>query len=205
MPDLIIQSRTAQDIDNFASTPSQVLIISGPRGAGKSALADLIAIRVLNLSAEEYDTYPYKLILGADLDDEFGIDSVRSIEHFLSLKIPSKQAYNRAIIVNRAEELAIEAQNALLKTLEEPPEGTLIILCASHTQSLLPTIRSRAVILSIHKPSKAEVEAFFKKQGVAADQFDQAYTVCGGLPGLISAVLANEDHELLSSTSYARQ
>jgi len=78
-----------------------------------------------------------------------GIDQVRKIKHFVGLR-PYSEIYKVAYI-EEAQNLTIEAQNAFLKTLEEPPERTIIILTAPSIDSLLPTIISRCQIIYLKR------------------------------------------------------
>jgi DNA polymerase-3 subunit delta' len=55
------------------------------------------------------------------------------------------EARRRVVIVDPADAMNVQAQNALLKTLEEPPDGTTLVLLAANADALLPTIRSRCV------------------------------------------------------------
>lgn len=78
-----------------------------------------------------------------------GIDQIRRVKHFVGLR-PYSEIYKVAYI-EEAQNLTIEAQNAFLKTLEEPPERTIVILTAPSIDSLLPTIVSRCQILSLKR------------------------------------------------------
>ncbi len=69
------------------------------------------------------------------------IESIREIIRFLSLK--SFSAERKVVVLKGAEALGLEAGNAFLKTLEEPPKGSFIVLCASKLEALLPTVVSR--------------------------------------------------------------
>lgn len=73
-----------------------------------------------------------------------GIETIRELKRNVSLK-PYKDP-NRLVIIEDAKALTIEAQNALLKILEEPPERTFFVLLSDDTESLLPTIVSRCQI-----------------------------------------------------------
>lgn len=79
--------------------------------------------------------------------NSIGIDDVKQIQKKVFLK-PLKSKF-KAVIVEDAHLLTTEAQNALLKILEEPPEHTLLILGADTKDALLPTIRSRCQILEL--------------------------------------------------------
>lgn len=79
--------------------------------------------------------------------DKLGIEQAREIKQHFSLKPYS--ALGRAVIIENAAVLTIEAQNALLKTLEEPPAEAILILGASSDANLLPTILSRLEIIHL--------------------------------------------------------
>lgn len=89
-----------------------------------------------------------------------GIDKIRELKEWLSLK-PSKGTRKTAVIFE-AGEMTIEAQNSLLKTLEEPPLSTFIILTAPNKQSLLPTIVSRCFTKEL-KTSDTKEENWLKE------------------------------------------
>jgi DNA polymerase III gamma/tau subunit len=87
-------------------------------------------------------------------ENSIGIDQVRELEHSLSLKphsFPPKIG-----LVTQAEKLTIEAQNALLKVLEEPTGDSVLILAAPRKENLLPTVVSRCQLIAL--PEKAEIE-----------------------------------------------
>lgn len=116
------------------------------------------------------------LIIEAD-GDSIGIDQIHSLSSQLALK--STAGGVRVLIVRDADLLTLEAQNAFLKTLEEPPIDTLIILTAHERSRLLPTIVSRCRIVYLVTPAieplKAYLEATFKlKPAAAADIIELA-------------------------------
>lgn len=78
-------------------------------------------------------------------DNSIGIDQVRHIQTFLSQK---PLASHHTIVITSAHLLTVPAQNALLKTIEEPPPGTQIYLVTSQPYLLLPTILSRVQIMA---------------------------------------------------------
>lgn len=82
-----------------------------------------------------------------------GIQDIRQLQNWLSLK-PFNQKLKVAFL-KRAENLTVESQNALLKTLEETPQDSIIILCAPDSTWLLPTIVSRCQIIQL--PPTAQI------------------------------------------------
>lgn len=76
-----------------------------------------------------------------------GIDQIRAAISFLGKK-PFENQF-KAVVIYHSEALTIEAQNALLKTLEEPPEYALVILAAKTEYAMLPTILSRCIKIQV--------------------------------------------------------
>jgi replication-associated recombination protein RarA len=200
----IFHPDTKKQIRNFINSPGHALLLSGPNGSGKSTLAAGLAETVTGIAPNSLDNYAYKMIISTT-GNSIGIEEVRKLVHFLSLRVPSAAKFNRAVIIEDAQLLTLEAQNAILKTLEEPPAGTFIILTASHTQTLLPTIRSRSQLITIRKPSKSNLLVYFEKMGYTPTDINQAYSISGGLPGLMHALLTQDDHQLLKATEEARR
>ncbi len=75
----------------------------------------------------------------------------------------------RAIIIHPADDMNKEAANALLKSLEEPPQGTFFILVTHRPSRLLPTIRSRCRVMRFAMLSEAELSAMLSQEGHSAD------------------------------------
>lgn len=89
------------------------------------------------------------------------IEQIRELQRKVSEKpiISSKKVY----IINDSEKMTIEAQNCLLKTLEEPPEYVTIILIASSESLFLDTIKSRCMIIHFEKIKDDEISQFLKR------------------------------------------
>jgi DNA polymerase-3 subunit delta' len=205
MTGLAIHPATQRQLNHFAKAPAQALILTGPSGGGKTALATQLAEDIIGLPAGTFASYAYGIVIRPEEGKSIGIEPIRSLEHFLSLKVPTKSAYNRVAIITDGHLMTREAQNALLKNLEEPPAGTVVILTASHDKALLPTIRSRAQLVAIQKPSRDALGRHFDSQDFDAKAISQAYAISGGLPGLMHALLSDQEHPLLAATEQARQ
>lgn len=96
-----------------------------------------------NFNIDDFDIN----ILEKTADESIGIEDIRNFQQKLSLK-PFKSRFKSGIIKN-ADKLTIEAQNALLKTLEEPPQNTILILLSDRKELFLPTVLSRCKIIEI--------------------------------------------------------
>jgi DNA polymerase-3 subunit delta' len=93
------------------------------------------------------------------------VTQVRELADFVNLT--THRNGMRIILIHPAEAMNPQAANALLKTLEEPPAGTLFILVSHHSQRLLPTVRSRCQKVDVSLPDREAALIWLKEQGVA--------------------------------------
>jgi hypothetical protein len=121
--------------------------------------------------------------------DYEGIDSIRALQKKLSLK--STNNSSRAIFVSNADLLSIEAQNCLLKTLEEPNEGCYFYLLTNNIDNLLKTVRSRCVISAIKCMALSETLEYFKLY--SRSDATKAWTVSDGDYGVVKSLLEQPD------------
>lgn len=84
-----------------------------------------------------------------------GIKQVRALQKFLCRK--PYQAKAKVVLIPEAEKLTLPAQNCFLKTLEEPPENSLIFLCCPYQDQLLPTIISRCQLIKLIPKSQIKI------------------------------------------------
>ncbi|MCH7998274.1 MAG: DNA polymerase III subunit delta', partial [Chloroflexi bacterium] len=96
------------------------------------------------------------------------VSQIREIERATALK--PFEGLTRVVIIDPAEEMNAAAQNAFLKTLEEPPPQVVFVLVAVDESRLLPTIRSRCRRLELRLPTLADVEAALLERGVEGER-----------------------------------
>lgn len=200
----MLHQLTEQQLEKFISQPSHAVLIHGQPGSGKEAIARQLAADILNVTVPVLAEYPYLQQIDAPAISSDAIAAVRKLEHFLSLQVPLPGPINRIVLITNADALGHEAQTALLKTIEEPPAKTLLILTAATVASLLPTIGSRLQSIAVKRPTKLNLQNHFKVAGHNEADIEQAYSITGGLPGLMTALLGNQSHPLLSATDTAR-
>lgn len=109
---------------------------------------------------------------------EIKIEQVRSLADFMN--ISTHRQGLRVVVLYPAEALNMPASNALLKTLEEPPPGTVFLLSSNSLDRLLPTILSRCRKFALAMPPHGEALAWLESQGVA--QADGWLSEQGGAP-----------------------
>lgn len=115
---------------------------------------------------------------GKKRSDQIRIDQIRELADFLA--VGTHRAGLRVVLIYPAEAMNANTQNALLKNLEEPPPATVFLLVATQPDRLLPTVRSRCVILGLPLPDSAEVLAWLKEHGI--EQPQSALAAVGGAP-----------------------
>jgi hypothetical protein len=200
MTKLVLNPLTQQQLGQLGENLPHAVQIVGPSGIGKRALAVELAATSIGISAEKLADYPYFLHLQPE-NNVIPIEMIRGTQHFLRLKTIGRSELRRVILVEDAHLMTIEAQNAFLKSVEEPPSDTIIILTVSQPKKLLPTMSSRLQTLSVHVPSKEALQAHFAD----ASGFDQAYRLSGGLPGLLYALLEDDQtHPLHTAVAQAK-
>jgi DNA polymerase-3 subunit delta' len=119
------------------------------------------------------------------------IDQVREINHSLSLK-PYQSKYRVALFL-RFQEANQNAQNALLKTLEEAPAHAILILTADNSEQLLPTIASRCEILRLRALPIEMVAGALRERGAEGEEARLLAHLSNGRPGYAMRLLADPD------------
>lgn len=196
---------------------SHAYLITGPDSVGKNCVANYIASA---LNCENTSQIPCgqcsqcnRISRGVHSDCEtisvdvdgnlhgdgnkrtvITIDQVRKIIRESYLK-PYEGKY-RVYIIQQSERMSEEASNALLKTLEEPPEQVVIILISSVPEQILPTLVSRAQLISLkkvnwHELQKGLIQKFQLDNNVA----EELSKTCDGKPGIAVKILNDEEYK----------
>lgn len=142
---------------------------------------------------------------------ESGIDCVREIKNFLWQK--PQNSSKRTVIIDNADLLTAEAQGAILKITEEPPEHALIILIVSNLNNILPPILSRLQKIYFSRASKKEISDFLiESLKVKKDKAEELAILAYGRPGRAIDLMNDKDlseademaQKFLRSTGYGR-
>lgn len=203
---LLLHPHTRLLADNFLEKPSHALLIIGPTGSGKRTLAHHVAANLMGLeTTEELEAQPYFLQLVADPGkQEISIASVRQLISNLKLKTPGPKSIKRVVLIKEANTMSHEAQNALLKILEEPSADTVFILTSPSMSSVLPTIVSRSQRLEV-KPVSLHLAKDHYKDVQSASSIESAWLLSRGGIGLMhSLLLKDESHPLKEAVKEAK-
>lgn len=202
MTSLLIHPHTKRQLEQLAGGQIHAVGLFGEAGAGKAHLARNVAAQLLDSPVEQLARHPY--VLQLNCAQNTGIEQVRDMQRFLSLTVPGEHTIRRCIILEDIHYLSSEAQNALLKTLEEPPADTVLIVTFSDSRAVLATIQSR---LQIERVLPVDFEQVTEMYGSTHDKtvLKRTYYMSGGLAGLLTALLEDSrDHPLVLAINQAR-
>lgn len=188
-------------------TVSHAYIIAGEKYSGKEFIARIFGAALL---CEGFDrpcnnckschqaftkNNPDIIYVTHEKPGVISVDDVREqINEDIAIKPYSGR--RKIYIVNEAEKMNPQAQNALLKTFEEPPEYAVIILLVTSAEELLPTIRSRAVELDMRPVPDAMVKRFLMEQVQIPDyKADVCVAFARGNIGKAKLLASNEDFD----------
>lgn len=194
MDNLLLSPRTRKSLDEIINSRTHALLLTGPAGAGKSYLARIVAALMMGRDVQKIEAYSFMV---NPEGKSVGIDVIRQVQRFLQLKTAGTHSIRRAVIIEDCELMTIEAQNAILKILEEPPVDTVIVLTSSQPALLRPTVLSRTQQILLNNATKEDSLAYFSSKGYKAVDIEKAYLLADGQPGLMSALLSGDDHPLV--------
>ncbi|HAK58216.1 MAG TPA: DNA polymerase III subunit delta' [Lachnospiraceae bacterium] len=157
--------------------PFHAYIFDGDVGVGKETMAKTFAAGLLCQDSHGHDKPCKECISCRQVESmsspdviwvtraktDYGVDEIRE-QVIGTVDIRPYSAPYKVYIIPEAERLREESQNALLKTLEEPPEYAVFILLTSNISELLPTVLSRCLVMEFHPLSTGTVEEFLITQ-----------------------------------------
>lgn len=208
--DIVGQEQIKEHLQNVLSTGkvSHAYIINGEKSSGKEFIARVFAqaLQCENRATEAChecrsckqalsDNHPDIIRVTHEKPNTISVDDIRTqINNDVGIK-PYSSAH-KVYIVNEAEKMTVQAQNAILKTLEEPPEYAVIILLVSNLNTLLPTILSRCVVLNMKPVADALVKNYLCEQLQVPDyKAEVCVAFARGNIGKAKALASSEEFE----------
>jgi DNA polymerase-3 subunit delta' len=173
-------------------------LISGPPGSGKRAVAADLASLVNGTDPDKVFSANAREIVTAEPESKsrrIVIEQIRNLEHVLQMQ--SFEGRRKVAIISEADRLQPQAANAFLKTLEEPPNNSLLLLLSAIPEVLPDTILSRCISIPLaaangdQKANAQETEFVELLRATAAEKtwsVQQAYRVAQGLQQLLGAI-----------------
>ena len=212
--DIIGQQQIKEHLQNALSTGkvSHAYIINGEKSSGKEFIAKVFAMTLqCEKGAAEpcqechschqalSGNHPDIIFVTHEKPNSVSVDDIRTqINGDVSIK-PYSRPY-KVYIVNEAEKMTVQAQNAILKTLEEPPEYVVILLLTTNVNSMLPTILSRCVVLNMKPVADELVRGFLMRQMMVPDcKAEICVAFARGNIGKAKALASSEDFENVKS------
>ncbi|MDE6845405.1 MAG: DNA polymerase III subunit delta [Lachnospiraceae bacterium] len=176
--DIIGQEQLKEHLQNAISTNkiSHAYIINGERNSGKEFIARIFAM-ALQCEKGGIDpcnechsckqalshNQPDIIYISHEKPNTIGVEDIRTqINGDIDIKPYSSP--RKIYIMNEGEKMTVQAQNALLKTLEEPPEYAVILILTTNVDELLPTILSRCVVLNMKPVTDAQVKQYLMEE-----------------------------------------
>ncbi|MBX7457375.1 AAA family ATPase [Qipengyuania sp. 1NDH17] len=192
-------------------------LLAGKKGLGKATFAQAAARELLRAAGEGEHPDILTLTYGPKNKDEakkrddgkpyelargIKVDQVRDIQRRLNTR--PTMGDKRVVIIDPADDMEVSASNALLKSLEEPPQGTYFLLVAHSPARLLPTIRSRCRTVRFPAIPHEEMDQLLRRLAPEADiaSRDAAIAAAAGSPG---AALSFLDFDLGKSAQLMRR
>ncbi len=178
---LLLHDTIAELMNSIVANPPQGLLLVGPEGIGKLSVAQALAMRIVNHPTSVRTIPP----------DDKGTIAIETIRE-LYKSTRSRQDGQQVVIIERADRMSMEAENAFLKLLEEPRAGLTFMLTALQLESLLPTILSRVQHIALQPLPDDVIRRFVvsKKPGIAQNDLSQLVFLAQGRPGIATMLLS---------------
>ncbi|MVX67314.1 DNA polymerase III subunit delta' [Clostridium chromiireducens] len=168
---------------------SHANLIVGNDGIGKSIIAKCISNHIIKdkNGVESVDIVKYY-----PSSNSFGVDDVRNIINEVNKK--PYEGDKKVLILYRCDKLTVQAQNALLKTIEEPPHGVYLILLSDSLEIILDTIKSRCQIYKLTPLTKEEILIYIDSNyaDLTLDDKKSALAYSAGIPGKVDKFINDE-------------
>jgi len=172
------------------------LLFHGPKHLGKGAVAAAYAASLL--ATDRPEAHPDFRAIGRLRDEKtgklkkmIGIETVRELRNHLQMT--GFLGGRKVAVIDEAERMSEEAANGLLKTLEEPSKGSVIILIAHDLTRVLPTVRSRAAVFPFMRVPDIRLEEALRDRRFPEADVQRLSRFAAGRPGIALSLERDDD------------
>lgn len=188
---------------------SHAYILTGPDGVGKSDFAMYMAAKLLCSSKEKpcglcsqcikikKGNHPDFVVI-ASKGKSIGVDEIRNLTDEIYTK--PYEGSKKIVVIKEADTITVQGQNAILKTLEDPPQYATIIMLSNNENGILQTIRSRCQIFRLGRINSEKIKNLLINEGVNIENAELAASISDGILGNARKVLDKSFLELRSKT-----
>ncbi len=174
---------------------SHAYLVEGGEGSGKTYFCSFMAKAILckgnkkpcdvcnSCVKANSSSHPDIFYFFPDKKATMGVETVREIKK--SVYLTPNDGDKKVYIIDEAQKMTVQAQNALLKFLEEPPESSVFFIIADKKESMLPTVSSRTRIVSLTPASDEDMREFLAQSSKSAknEDIEQTLRMAEGSPG----------------------
>ncbi|MBD5545716.1 MAG: DNA polymerase III subunit [Lachnospiraceae bacterium] len=222
--DIIGQEQLIEHLQNAIKTGkvAHAYIINGERSCGKEFVARVFAAalqceeegekpcgKCRSCKQAQSQNQPDIITVLHEKPNTIGVEDIRTkINYDIGIKPYSSP--RKIYIMNEGEKMTVQAQNALLKTLEEPPAYAVIMILTTNLETLLPTILSRCVVLNMKPVADEKVKRYLmEEQHIPEYKADVCVAFARGNLGRAKALATSEEfdnikHEAVTLLKYIR-
>lgn len=194
---IVLHSAEQKRFDDYAKNPAHAILLVAPTGSGKETILRELASAILGAhpSGRLFEVTP------EPDKSSIGIEAIRRVK--MTIKLASSE--QRVILIPNAHMMTSEAQNSLLKILEEPPKNVTFLLSSPGKEQLLETVVSRTQVWQLRLPSSEQLEAFFTDAEPA--ELRRALAISDRRIGLMVALLSDSEteHPLLTAITRSKE
>ncbi len=181
LDNLMIARNTKVAVSQYLKDPTHALLVIGSKGSGVDEVVTALGLERLKLTEKlQLNNTPRALVIKPNKNGNISIDEIREVWKFAKVSGSKGTDKTKLVLIYDAHALTTEAQNSLLKLLEEPPEYLNFILSAPSTRSVLSTIDSRTTKLIIQGVSRDEFSKMLVSSGVDSAEVERLRFVSGG-------------------------
>jgi len=206
--DSFVSNNTTKQVLESLLTSSKIghaYLFSGSTSIGKITLARIFASSQLNCDIEKLEQHPDFHTIRRDYDEKkkaekqyISVEQIRNLR--ITLSQSSMQGNGHIVIIQNADLMTPSAQNALLKTLEEPKEGTIIILTTNSPEKVFDTLHSRCMDISLPIVEREIVCKALRDKGIGKEKAHELAGISMGRPGKAFELMDVEKYDDLQES-----